>query len=343
MVIEENVSLAKYSTMRLGGLARYFVTVSSEADIEAAVSFAKDRDLKIHVLGGGSNTIFTDAGFEGLVIFNKIQGLEISKSEQKVDLSIGAGEEWDEIVSKSVELGYCDIAALSLIPGTVGGAPVQNIGAYGQQISDSIISIRAYDTKTLKWKDILQQSCNFSYRSSRFNKEDKGRYIISFVNMRLSRKIEKGPFYKDVESYCKIHDLPTSNLGPVDLRKAVIAIRQAKLPDPKLVANTGSFFKNPVINESQFKLLLKDYPALKSHKTDDGLLKLYAGQLVELAGFKNYHDKSTGMATWAKQSLVLVNENAKNTADLLNFKNKIISSVEAAFSIRLVQEPELIS
>lgn len=342
MKIREKVSLGEYSTMRLGGEARYLCETTSLAEIKEATSFAHTHNLKILVIGGGSNTIFSDEGFDGLVIINKIKGVEVTERVDSLELTIGAGEEWDEVVTKSVSLGFGDIAALSLIPGSTGGAPVQNIGAYGQQISDSIVSVDAYDLEEKKQISILQQNCNFSYRTSRFNQKDKGKFIITAVKLQLRRKTLSEPFYKDVARYFELHNIPQNEVSPGRLREAVIAVRSAKLPDPKKVSNTGSFFKNPIVAKAQYHKLLKHYPQLKSHETDDGKLKLYAGQLIELAGLKNYHDRETGMATWKNQALVLVNESAKSTADLLSFKKKVIASVHAAFGITLVQEPELI-
>lgn len=342
MVIHEDVSLANYSTMRLGGKATFLCEVSSEAEFAEAFRYAQENSLKIHIIGGGSNTIFSDAGFDGLIIVNKISGLTVRNKGEAATLSIGAGEIWDEVVAQSVKLGFSDIAALSFIPGTTGAAPVQNIGAYGQQVSDSIVSVRAFDLKKAVWFDILRSSCNFGYRTSRFNQEDKARFFIASVSLRLSRKCEEPPLYAQVEDYLHEHGLSTTKVQPTTLREAVIAIRRKKLPDPKEIANTGSFFKNPVVSKKQFDALTADYPALKAHQTDDGALKLYAGQLIELAGLKNYHDKATGMATWKNQALVLVNEHAKNTADLLAFKQKVVTSVHAAFGITLQQEPELI-
>lgn len=342
MKIQQNISLAGYSTMQLGGDARYLCTVTSEADSKEALAFAEKHQLKLHILGGGSNTIFTDDGFDGLVMVNRIPGIEIDKDKDTTTLTIGAGEEWDDIVKKSVELGYVDIAALSLIPGTCGGAPVQNIGAYGQQLSDAVHSVRVFDLKENAWKTILRKDCNFSYRTSRFNTTDNDRFIITSIKLQLSRKIYEGELYADVERYLLKHGIRPSTISPLQLREAVIAVRRAKLPDPSKIANTGSFFKNPVVSPTTFKKLVKEFPFLKSHETDDGKLKLYAGQLIELAGMKDYHDKTTGMATWKNQALVLVNEHADSASDLFVFKQKVITSVHATFGITLEQEPELV-
>lgn len=342
MQIQENVSLAKYSTMRLGGNAQHLCVVSNESELEEALQFANEKNLRIHVVGEGSNTIFSDRGFNGLVIVNKIMGVAEKPSGDELDLAVGAGEDWDDLVNRTVELGFNDIAALSKVPGTVGAAPVQNIGAYGQQVSDSIVSVRAFDLSKKAFVEILRASCNFSYRHSRFNQEDKAKFIITQVNLRVSRKQVHPPFYADVEHYFAVHGIAIDSVTPKDLRGAVAEIRGIKLPDPSAIANCGSFFGNPVVSEETFRKLLAEHPTLRVHNTDDGQLKLYAGQLIEIAGMKNYHDKETGMATWKNQSLVLVNESAQTTEDLLKFKQKIVANVQAAFGITLVQEPEFI-
>ena len=342
MKIQKNVALAQYSTMQLGGEAAFLCEVTSEAELETALQFAIEKKLGIHVVGRGSNTIFSDAGFSGLVVVNKIMGVETSTKKDVLSLSAGAGETWDDLVSQVVDLGFGDIAALSAIPGTVGAAPVQNIGAYGQQISDVLISVRAYDKVKKSFVEILRRNCNFTYRHSRFNQKDSGRFIITKVNLQLSRKNIEPPFYRDVEQYFNAHSINPSTVAPKDLRAAVIAIRANKLPDPSTIPNSGSFFGNPVVSKASFQNLQTEHPSLRAHTTDDGQLKLYAGQLIELAGMKNYHDQATGMATWPQQSLVLVNEHAKTTQDLLNFKQKIIANVQATFGITLTQEPELV-
>ena len=342
MQIQENVSLAKYSTMRLGGNAKYLCEVTNEKELEEALVFTDEHKLRIHVVGGGSNTIFSDKEFNGLVIVNKIMSIAQTPTSEGIELSVGAGEDWDSLVAHTVELGFNDIAALSKIPGTVGAAPVQNIGAYGQQVSDSIVSVRAYDLSKKAVVDILRSSCNFSYRHSRFNQEDKNKFIITRVNLRMSRKKVHPPFYADVEHYFTMQSIAIDSVTAKDLRAAVTEIRGAKLPDPSVVANCGSFFGNPIISEETLRQLMSEHPNLRVHNTDDGQLKLYAGQLIELAGMKNYHDKETGMATWKTQSLVLINESANTTKDLLMFKQKIVANVQAAFGITLIQEPEFI-
>lgn len=342
MKIQENVSLAQYSAMKLGGKARFLAEITNEDELLEALEFASDRSLEMHTIGEGSNTIFSDAGFDGLILVNKVGGIVDSIENDALVLTVGSGENWDELVEQTVVQGFSDIAALSKIPGTVGAAPVQNIGAYGQQVSDTVISVRAYDLNKRTFITISKEDCDFTYRHSRFNQTDKGRFIITQVTMRLSRKNVSPPFYADVEHYFASHALSPDSVTASDLRRAVSEVRAKKLPDPSVVANCGSFFGNPKVDAATFNKLLREHPQLKSHSTDDGQLKLYAGQLIELAGMKNYRDEKTGMATWKNQALVLVNESARSTADLIEFKQKIVANVQAMFGITLIQEPELV-
>jgi UDP-N-acetylmuramate dehydrogenase len=342
MQIQKNIPLSNYSTMRLGGNAAELIEVTSEPELIEALEYAKKHDLETHVVGEGSNSIFSAKGFNGLILINKISGLQETVTEDNLTLAIGAGENWDDIVALTVEKGFSDIAALSLIPGTTGAAPVQNIGAYGQQVSDSIVSVRALDTNSMEFVELSKNECNFSYRHSRFNTTDKSRFIITSVKMRLVRRNENGPFYKDVSGYLKSHGINETSVTPSQLRSAVSTVRIVKLPDPKTIANSGSFFKNPVVDQAKYAALVSDFPDLKAHETDDGELKLYGAQLIEMCGLKDFHDLKTGMATWKNQALVLVNENAVNTDDLMTFRQHIIDVVYEKFGITLVQEPEFV-
>lgn len=340
--IQENVSLADYSTMRLGGGAKYLVIISSEDELIEALEYAENNQLKTHVVGGGSNSIFSSAGYEGLIIINRILAIEEAYEGEALNLVIGAGEDWDDIVELSVNKGYVDIASLSLIPGTTGAAPIQNIGAYGQQVSDSLVSVRAYDKESESFVEILNEACNFTYRGSRFNTADRNRFIITSVKLQLSRKTVSPPFYADISKYFSEKGIDENKVSPAQLRQATSEVRVIKLPDPTEVASCGSFFKNPVISRSEYENLLVDYPDLRSHQTDDGKLKLYAGQLIELCGMKDFHNSKTGMATWKNQALVVVNESAETTEDLIEFKKMIVKEVEKKFNIILQQEPEMV-
>lgn len=342
MQIQTNVPLSQHSTMRLGGMAQFFVTIESEDDLLEALHYAKDHELKTHILGQGSNTIFSQNGFSGLIIQNKLLGISENESEDTLQIEVGAGENWDNVVARSVSRGYFDIAALSLIPGTTGAAPVQNIGAYGQQISDTIQAVRVYDLHDEGFKELKHEECSFFYRGSRFNTDDKGKFIVTKVIMRLNRKKIIPPFYDDVSQYFAEHGIDENTVTPSQLRTAVSTVRVIKLPDPREVSNCGSFFKNPIVTPETYESLKQTFPELKAHQTDDGQLKLYGAQLIELAGMKDFHDQATGMATWKNQALVLVNESANKTEDLLQFKDKIVDAVKDKFGITLIQEPEYV-
>lgn len=339
MDITENVSLKDYSTMRLGGSASYLTSVRSELELINALNYATSNNIQALVIGKGSNILWRDQGFAGLVIINRIRGLEIKDGGDSVDFRIGAGEDWDAVVEKSVSLGLSGIECLSSIPGTAGATPIQNVGAYGQEIKDVLISVEAIDILQ-KAKVFLNNSeCDFSYRNSVFRK-NQGRYFITFINLRLSKKISlKTPFYKDLENYFMQNNI--SNYTPAIVREAVIDIRKQKLPNPKDYYNLGSFFKNPIITKVLFEKLKMNYPDIKGWESPSGI-KISAAWLIDQAGFNNYHDPKSGMATWKNNPLILVNELAKSTLDVITFRDLIINHVREMFGIELEQEPLLL-
>jgi UDP-N-acetylmuramate dehydrogenase len=341
MYIRKNVSLARYSTMRLGGEAKYLTTIKDKSDIPHVLDWAAERKLPVIMIGGGSNLIWSDSGFDGLVIVNKIIGYKVEKEDHEHSfVTIGSGEDWDKAVAKTVADGLHGIEALSLIPGTTGATPVQNVGAYGQEIADTLISVEAYDSHSKKFVIIPEDQCGFGYRTSRFKTTDKGRFYITALCFRLYHKNPKPPFYPSLQTY--IDTMNIKKFTPRIIREIVIAVRSSKLPDPKTVANNGSFFANPIISNAKFSALHKKYPHIPHWELKDGKVKLSAAWLLEHAGFKNFHDVKTGMATWHKQPLVLVNEKAESTSDLLHFRNRIIKDVHTKFGIELEQEPELV-
>lgn len=340
MDFAENVSLRSYSTMRLGGKARYFCEVRSESDIKKAFDFAKKHSVAVIVVGEGSNIVWRDEGFDGLIIANRIDGRKVvSEDEKNFTVELGAGENWDEAVAWTVKKNLSGIEFLSLIPGLAGAAPVQNLGAYGGEISNVLTKLRAYDSKLGHFVDIANKACQFSYRNSRFKTSDRGRFVITSITLKLSKSPPKPPFYESLEKYLSEHKI--TNYAPRTIREAVIAIRAIKLPSPAKVANNGSFFTNPTISKEEFEKLQKKYPDIKGW-AQNNKVKISAGWLLEEAGFKDFHDKETGMGTWPAQALVFVNEHAKNTADLLAFKQKVQSKVHEMFGIVLEQEPELL-
>lgn len=342
MNILENIPLSEHSTMRLGGAARYLVEITTKWEVGEAWRWATERGLPIIMIGGGSNIVWRDEGFAGLVMVNRIEGYEdYAEDEYSHYVTVGAGEVWDEVVRRTVEAGLTGIEALSLIPGTAGAMPVQNAGAYGQDVSQTIISIEVFDTTTGQLTIVPNEACGFGYRKSLFQTEYRNRFFITGVTFHLFASNPQPPYYGAIEQYFTDNP-PQGEITPQKIRDAVIAIRQAKLPDPAKVANNGSFFANPVVGRGQLTELLADYPDMPCWPTEDGGAKIPAAWLIEQTGFKDYHDPETGMATWPTQPLVLVNERAKSTADLLKFRDKIIAAVQAKFKITLTQEPELL-
>ena len=340
MNVVENVSLRDYSAMRLGGKARFFGQAASEDELKKLVAWAKKQDVPMIVVGEGSNIIWRDKGFDGLLIANRITGREVlDEDEKSATIRVGAGEVWDSVVEWTVRKNLSGIEFLSAIPGLTGAAPVQNIGAYGAEISQTLVELNALDTHSGEFVVIKNQACGFAYRTSRFKTTDKGRFIITSITLKLSKSPPAPPFYESLEKYLAKRKI--KDYTPRAIREAVTAIRAIKLPSPARVANNGSFFTNPIIDKKQFEQLQKKYPDIKGwpHGTK---VKVSAGWLLEEAGFKGVHDQQTGMGTWPAQALVLVNEHAKNTADLLTFKQKIQTKVHQVFGIVLEQEPELL-
>lgn len=341
MYVLENVPLSGYSTMRLGGKAAYLTEITDRFEITAAVRWAKERGVPVIMIGDGSNIVWRDSGFPGLVLVNRIMRFDSFKEDDdNLYLTVGAGENWDSVVERAVNMGYSGIEELSLIPGTTGATPIQNVGAYGREIKEVLTTVEAYDTEAGSLVTIPGSECGFAYRTSRFKTTDRGRFLISAVTLHLTRRSPQPPFYESLARYLAENNV--KDFTPKTIRKAVIAIRSSKLPDPAVVANNGSFFYNPIISREKLTQLMDAYPNLMYWPTDDNNVKISGAWLVEQAGFKGVHDKETGMATWEKQPLVLVNEAANSTADLIKFEQKIIDAVQSKFGITLKQEPELL-
>lgn len=342
MDIRQQVSLKDYSTMRLGGMAAFLTDIHDRYELQQALEWADQRALPVLMIGDGSNIIWRDEGFPGLILVNKILRFEEQQEdEENYYVTIGAGENWDEAVARVTAKGMSGIEALSLIPGTAGATPVQNVGAYGQDIAQTLVSVEAYDTQTKQMVNIQNQDCGFGYRMSRFKAGDAGRFFITAITLHLLHKNPEPPFYNALQAYLDEQSITTYT--PQVIRDAVIAIRSAKLPDPARVANNGSFFANPVIPEGMLAQLQADHNNSVPHwPAGEGMVKIPAAWLMETAGFKDYHDAETGMATWAVQPLVLVNEHAQTTAQLLAFKQKVVSAIQQKFGITLEQEPQLL-
>jgi UDP-N-acetylmuramate dehydrogenase len=331
-----NVPFSELTTMRLGGPAHFLAEATSVQELVDLYRNAKRLNQPVMTMGGGSNLIVSDKGYDGLVIRNLIPGYTtISEDGDSTTIKIGAGELWDSVVERSVNMGLSGIEALSAIPGTTGAAPVQNIGAYGQEIADTLVSVDAYDSSTDTLVTLSWEDCAFSYRDSIFRGSEQGRYAITAVTLRLFKKAPSKPFYAALESYFASHNVTEYTAASV--RAAVIDIRTNKLPDPAVQPNSGSFFKNTIVEKWQANDLLKKYPVMPSYPMDEGHVKIPTGWLIENADLKG--ELINGIRVHTGNALVLINESATSYADLAAAREEIIATVRDKFQLTISQEP----
>jgi UDP-N-acetylmuramate dehydrogenase len=355
MTIQENVPLAPLTTLQVGGAARYFAELRREDDVREAAQFAKTRELPLLVLGGGSNLVVADSGWPGLVLKIAIGGITSPTTNDAtgnaVLFSVGAGVHWDDFVAQAVVQNCAGIECLSGIPGSVGGTPVQNVGAYGQEVADTIESVRALDLKQDRIVVLPRPACGFRYRSSIFNSTERGRYIILRVNYRLKRGGAPSLKYADLQRYFaeRFPKSAAEKKTPPSLaetREAVREIRRSKgmliVPGDDDCRSAGSFFKNPVLSEAQFKdlaeraaskgLEIPSYPALDAQR------KVSAAWLVEHSGFaKGYAAGAAGISH--KHALALINRGDAKASDIVGLKDEILRGVREAWGILLEPEP----
>ena len=336
MQVYTNIPLKNYLTMKIGGNARFMTEVHTPQELAEVYKNSKKQNLPVFVLGGGSNVIATDKGFDGLVIRIKIPGFEvISEDSSFATIKIGAGENWDTIVEKAVQMNLSGIEAMSAIPGTAGAAPVQNTGAYGQEIADTLVSLEAYDSQTDSFVTLVNEECGFSYRNSIFRDKEYGRYVITSITLKLSKTLPQPPFYDSLQKYLDEHNIKIYTQEII--RNTVIAIRKEKLPDPKIMPNTGSFFKNGLVEKWQLENLKNINPDTPTYDMGDGTYKVPSGWLIEQVGLKG--QALHGMKVYDKNALVLVNESAKSYDDLALARDEIIGKVRDTFHIQIEQEP----
>lgn len=334
-----NVELANLTTMKIGGKASYFTEITNTNQLLEVSDWLQQQKLPSIILGGGSNIIFDDGVFEGLVLKIDIKGFEkIKESNSTTTIRVGAGENLDETIRKTINLGLCGVEALSGIPGTCGAAPVQNIGAYGQEIRHTLAKIHAFDRTKNKMTTLTNSDCKFAYRDSIFKSSQKGRYIISSIDLTLSKKPPKIPEYKDIqEFFCGVNNLsPTAQ----EIRSAVINIRSKKFTDPSNTPNAGSFFKNPIVGSRQIDILKSQYPDIKVFDLNDGKHKLFAGWLIEQAGLKGVQLKRVRVDP--NHALVLQNTGKATLQDLRLLIDYIQKEVKNKFDINLEPEPEIV-
>jgi UDP-N-acetylmuramate dehydrogenase len=336
MDIHTNVPLKNLTTMKLGGNARFMTEVRNPQELANIYMNAKSQSLPIFVIGGGSNTIAKDEGFNGIIVRMRIPGFEvISDDIHSTTIKIGAGEEWDTVVKRAVDMKLSGIEGMSAIPGTAGAAPVQNVGAYGQEIADTLVSLEAYDTITNTFGTLQAEECNFAYRDSIFRSTEAGRYIITSITLKLSKNQPQPPFYEALQKYLDDNDIKIYTCETI--RNAVIQIRGSKLPDPKVTPNTGSFFKNAIVEKWQVDHLKSIDANIPLYEMGDGRFKIPTGWLIEHAGLKG--QLINGIRIYDKNALVLVNESATSYSDLKFARNQIMSKVRDTFNVQIEQEP----
>ena len=336
MKITENVKISDLTTMRLGGEARYLVDIEELADVKAAFDFAAEKNLPVFILGAGANTIGHDDGFPGVIIRNQIKGIEVVlETSDEVAIRAYGGETWDDLVQFACDRAYSGIECLSKIPGTVGAAPVQNIGAYGQEISQVVESVEAYDTKERELVAIGAEEMQMGYRSTIFNHgADAGRYFIISVTLLLeNEEFLEPPFYSGLQKYIDAHG--ETDFSPVNIRRMVSEIRAEKLPDPEFEPSAGSFFKNVYLNDEDADAARAR--GLKVWDKEDGRHMINSGYLIEQAGLKGkvFH----GFRISDKAALILINESAKTYANLDAARAEIRAAVKEKFGYELEQEP----
>lgn len=337
--LQENINLAELTTFKIGGKAKYYTDVTDIEQLPEIFEWLNKKKLPYFVLGGGSNTIFDDGTFNGIVLKINLLGFKLTEEDnESASVWVASGEDWDKTVAKTVELGLSGIEALSLIPGQAGTAPVQNIGAYGQEIMNVIESVEAFDTQDIDSVVLSKNQCEFSYRDSIFKSSQKGRYIITAINMKLSKSKPVMPNYPDVIEYFKNKAISNPSLNQI--REAIIDIRTRKLPNPANIPNAGSFFKNPIVNATQANELKLKFPEVRMFEMPDGTIKLFAGWLIEQAGLKG--KKLANVQVDPKHALVLENIGGASQKDLQELINAIQAEVKNKFGILLEPEPVIV-
>ena len=322
--------------MKIGGTTRFMTDVTTINELSQVIANAKNKNIPFFILGSGSNVIARDEEYTGLIIRVRIPGFDVVNEDYSTTtIKLGAGEIWDEVVSRTVDMNLIGIEAMSDIPSYCGAAPVQNIGAYGQEIADTLVSLEAYDIEAGQVVTLTNEECKFTYRDSIFRSEARGRYIITSITLQLYKAAPEPPFYKGVQDYFDEHGVTIYT--PKAIREAVIAIRHEKLPNPAERPNAGSFFKNAIIEQWQLDELLRDYPDAPHYEMGDDRHKIPSGWLIEQCGFKG--QLLHGIRVNPANALVLINESATGYLDLSLARNEITQAVQDRFHISIEQEP----
>jgi UDP-N-acetylmuramate dehydrogenase len=344
----EQVPLAPYTTFQIGGPARWFAEAVSEDDIVSGVAFAAENRLPLFILGGGSNLLVSDAGFPGVVLRIALTGIASTHDNDRFLVSAAAGEDWDGLVAYAVAANAAGVECLSGIPGTVGGTPVQNVGAYGQEVSQTIVTVRAFDRKTLQFIDLHASDCGFSYRRSIFNSSERERYVVTRVDYALHKDGPASIVYADLARYFASRNGAAPTLAEV--RDAVRSIRAQKgmllVSGDADCRSAGSFFKNPVVPVTILDSLAKELgiqkQSIPAYPAQDGEVKLSAAWLIERAGYqKGFALGNAGISS--RHTLALINRGGASAAEIVSLRDRLTDTIASRFGIRLEPEPVWLS
>jgi len=333
--MKTNVDLQPYNSFGFHTVAKRFVEINEPQELEDLIHSEAFKSEKHLILSGGNNVLFQEEFFDGMIVHINTKGIEILREdENEVIVRAQAGEDWPEFVKFCVGKGWYGVENLAHIPGKVGAAPVQNIGAYGMELKDSFLRCEAIELATGNKRMFTQEECRFGYRESVFKNELKGQYVITSVDFLLKKNAPLHLEYGNIKAYLEQLGIESPTLQ--QLHDAVCAIRDAKLPDVKHIGSAGSFFKNPVIEKSLFEALQKDYPNIPHYPDAEGMVKVPAGWLIEQAGWKGWRNEHVGV--YEKQALVLVHYGGGRGNDIVELSHRIQDSVEAKFGIRISPE-----
>ena len=340
LIFQENVALAELTTMKLGSSrARYFYELTDATDLPKIHLFAVEQQLPIRILGGGSNSLATDNDFPGIVIKNCLTGIKKKTLNGDNLYNVASGEVWDDFVAQTVQDGMSGLEALSGIPGTVGATPVQNVGAYGQEIADVMSEFEAYDFIDNHFVTVKTNELDFAYRTSALKTHNVNRYFITSVTFKLRTGEIKRPLYWSLEKYLETHDL--SDVSPAKIRAYVLAIRAERIPNHYEHPSAGSFFENAEITPAKFTEIKQNYPDIPyGTEQKNGLIKIPTAWLMEKAGLvgQTIHGIEIGTAS----PMILVNRSATSFSDLMNAKRAIVKAIAQKFDIAIEQEPIVI-
>lgn len=338
MEILENASLKRYNTFGVDVRAAKFASFASAEELKSILEIPANQNIPLFILGGGSNILFTE-DFNGLVLKNEVKGVEkIDEDERFYFVKAGAGENWHEFVLTSIKNDWAGLENLSLIPGNVGAGPMQNIGAYGVEVKDRFHNLEAFNLRTHEVEIFDAERCEFGYRESVFKRQFKNQYVILNVTFRLFKKPEINTSYGSLKAELAAKGIQRPSIKEVS--QAVIKIRQSKLPDPKLIGNAGSFFKNPVVDEETFNHLMSKHPGMPHYPSPGGGRKIAAGWLIEKAGWKGV--TRTNFGVHSKQALVLVNHGGAKGKDIYGLSEEIMKDVKEKYGIELEREVNIL-